>query len=95
VGRGRRERRASAQGGVSAAIQGVVAALRVLADPRIATAIGGLADALDAHAAGQEPPVLSTESNAGAAQPPAEPIEVTDEHRREAARRLRRRGVLR
>jgi hypothetical protein len=67
VGRGRRDRRASAQGGVSAAIQGVVAALRVLADPRIAAAIGELADALDAHAAADEPLALPTGSNAGAA----------------------------
>jgi hypothetical protein len=80
---------------VSAAIQGVAAALRVLADPRIAAAIGELADALDAHTAVEEPPALPTGSNTGASLLPVEPIEVTEEHRREAARRLRRRGVLR
>ena len=93
--RGRKQGWASARNGVSVAIAGLAATLRVLADPRITAALGELADALDAHGTGEEFPGLSTGDDAQVLPTPAGSVEVTEEHRREAARRLRRRGVLR
>lgn len=77
--------------------------LRVLGDPRVAAAITNLAEAIDAHAAGEEeaprppvaPAVALTVKADSPAIAPAEPLAITPEHRRAVERRLRKAGVLR
>jgi hypothetical protein len=73
----------------------LAAVLRVIADPRVTTALRGLADALEADGLGDARPELAVRAaNMVHADLPGLPAEITDEHRRYAQRRLRKAGVL-